>query len=198
MLSKLLELSPAVAFLGTYLYTYDMITTTIAIMATTVVAFSLQLIIFKHATRMQIMVAVAIIIFGLPTVLLNDPQIIKWKATVINILIAFIIALFQFVLKKNPFAFIFGKEIPLPADIWLKLSLIWMIYFIFNAFVNMVVAFYLPAIFNITEQQAELFWVNYKSYGNGILNMIFALSTGFYLYKKNPQAFAALKEMRKG
>lgn len=197
MLSKIFEISPAVAFLATYLVTRDLIITTIAIMITTVIAFSLQLLIYKKATRIQTVVAVAVILFGLPTVLLNDPQIIKWKATVVSLLIALTIAVCQFVLKRNPFAFVFGKEIPLPSEIWLKLSLMWMVYFVINALINMVVAFHLPDIFNVSEQEAELLWVNFKSYGNGILNMAFALISGFYVYKKNPQAFAELSKIKK-
>lgn len=195
-LQKSLEIIPALAFLVSYIYTSDIITATAVIIATGSAAFILHFLIFRHVTRMQAIVFVAILLFGLPTVLLNDPHFIKWKATVINILISLIIIVCQFGFKVNPFAFIFGKEFRLPDHLWARMSAAWAVYFLFNAFVNYIVAFRLPDFLDITEQYAELLWVNYKSYGNGLINFLFALCCGLYLYRKHPEAFAQLMKSK--
>ena len=192
--AKLLELAPAVAFFVSYKLTSDLIMATAVIVASCLAAALLQYILTRVISRMQIFVTAAVILFGLPTVLLNDPEIIKWKVTCVNGILALAIGICQYGFKKNPFAYLFGREVPLPDFIWHKLGLWWMIFFVFAGMLNVVIAFYLPTLFGIDIKSAEALWVDYKTFGNAILNFIFAIGSIGYLMKKHPEAMASLKK----
>ena len=197
MLPKILDIAPALAFFITYKMTSDLITATAVIIGCCLIAFALQYIFWKKVSRMQVFVCAAVLLFGLPTVLLNDPQIIKWKVTVVNLIMATAILVCQHILKRNPFFYLFGQEIALPENLWLKLGTWWMIFFVFAAMLNVIIAFFLPTLFGIDAMTAESLWVDYKTFGNAILNFVFALVCIFYLMKTNPEILAEVKELKK-
>ena len=184
---KLLQFLPVILWFVTYKMTSNLILATAVIVVACLVTTAIEYFMTKQISRMQIFLVAAILIFGLPTVLLNDPAIIKWKVTVVNFLFAATIFVFQFILKKNPFAFLFEKELPLPEEAYNTLSLWWMVFFVLAGLLNIVIAFYLPALIGVTETEAEAIWVDYKTFGNAILNGVFALICGFVLLKKYPE-----------
>ena len=197
MLPKILDITPALAFFITYKMTSDLITATAVIVGCCLIAFALQYIFWKKVSRMQVFVCAAVLLFGLPTVLLNDPQIIKWKVTVVNLIMATAILVCQHILKRNPFSYLFGQEIPLPENLWLKLGTWWMIFFVFAAMLNVIIAFFLPTLFGIDAITAESLWVDYKTFGNAILNFVFAVICILYLMKTNPEILAEVKDLKK-
>lgn len=187
MLVKIIEFLPVIIFFVSYKMTSNLILATTLIVGSCVVATIAEAIITKKLSRMQVFLVFAVLIFGVPTILLKDPSIIKWKVTVVNMIIASAIFFFQFILKKNPFALLLGKELPLPDKAFATLSVYWMVFFFFSGMLNIVIAFYLPDLFGITKEYAEELWVDYKTFGNSIINVIFALFTGFVLIKKYPE-----------
>lgn len=187
MLVKIIEFLPVIIFFVSYKMTSNLILATTLIVGSCVVATIAEAIITKKLSRMQVFLVFALLIFGVPTILLKDPSIIKWKVTVVNMILATAIFFFQFILKKNPFALLLGKELPLPDKAFATLSVYWMVFFFFSGMLNIVIAFYLPDLFGITKEYAEELWVDYKTFGNSIINVIFALFTGFVLIKKYPE-----------
>ena len=187
MLVKIIEFLPVIIFFVSYKMTSNLILATTLIVGSCVVATIAEAIITKKISRMQVFLVFAVLIFGVPTILLKDPSIIKWKVTVVNMILATAIFFFQFILKKNPFALLLGKELPLPDKAFATLSVYWMVFFFFSGMLNIVIAFYLPDLFGITKEYAEELWVDYKTFGNSIINVIFALFTGFVLIKKYPE-----------
>lgn len=187
MLVKIIEFLPVIIFFVSYKMTSNLILATTLIVGSCVVATIAEAIITKKLSRMQVFLVFAVLIFGVPTILLKDPSIIKWKVTVVNMILASAIFFFQFILKKNPFALLLGKELPLPDKAFATLSVYWMVFFFFSGMLNIVIAFYLPDLFGITKEYAEELWVDYKTFGNSIINAIFALFTGFVLIKKYPE-----------
>ena len=187
MLVKIIEFLPVIIFFVSYKMTSNLILATTLIVGSCVVATIAEAIITKKLSRMQVFLDFAVLIFGVPTILLKDPSIIKWKVTVVNMILATAIFFFQFILKKNPFALLLGKELPLPDKAFATLSVYWMVFFFFSGMLNIVIAFYLPDLFGITKEYAEELWVDYKTFGNSIINVIFALFTGFVLIKKYPE-----------
>lgn len=187
MLVKIIEFLPVIIFFVSYKMTSNLILATTLIVGSCVVATIAEAIITKKLSRMQVFLVFAVLIFGVPTILLKDPSIIKWKVTVVNMILATAIFFFQFILKKNPFALLLGKELPLPDKAFATLSVYWMVFFFFSGMLNIVIAFYLPDLFGITKEYAEELWVDYKIFGNSIINVIFALFTGFVLIKKYPE-----------
>ncbi len=187
MLVKIIEFLPVIIFFVSYKMTSNLILATTLIVGSCVVATIAEAIITKKLSRMQVFLVFAVLIFGVPTILLKDPSIIKWKVTVVNMILATAIFFFQFILKKNPFELLLGKELPLPDKAFATLSVYWMVFFFFSGMLNIVIAFYLPDLFGITKEYAEELWVDYKTFGNSIINVIFALFTGFVLIKKYPE-----------
>ncbi len=187
MLVKIIEFLPVIIFFVSYKMTSNLILATTLIVGSCVVATIAEAIITKKISRMQVFLVFAVLIFGVPTILLKDPSIIKWKVTVVNMILATAIFFFQFILKKNPFSLLLGKELPLPDKAFATLSVYWMVFFFFSGLLNIVIAFYLPDLFGITKEYAEELWVDYKTFGNSIINVIFALFTGFVLIKKYPE-----------
>ena len=187
MLVKIIEFLPVIIFFVSYKMTSNLILATTLIVGSCVVATIAEAIITKKLSRMQVFLVFAVLIFGVPTILLKDPSIIKWKVTVVNMILATAIFFFQFILKKNPFALLLGKELPLPDKAFATLSVYWMVFFFFSGMLNIVIAFYLPDLFGITKEYAEELWVDYKTFGNSIINVIFALFTGFVLITKYPE-----------
>lgn len=187
MLVKIIEFLPVIIFFVSYKMTSNLILATTLIVGSCVVATIAEAIITKKLSRMQVFLIFAVLIFGVPTILLKDPSIIKWKVTVVNMILAAAIFFFRFILKKNPFALLLGKELPLPDKAFATLSVYWMVFFFFSGMLNIVIAFYLPDLFGITKEYAEELWVDYKTFGNSIINVIFALFTGFVLIKKYPE-----------
>lgn len=187
MLPKILDFAPALAFFITYRMSSDLVLATGVIIACCLSSFLLQYILWRKASRMQVFLTCAVLLFGLPTILLNDPQIIKLKVSAVNAILAIAILTSQYVLRRNPLSYLFGKDFPLPEHIWMKIGLIFSCYFIFIACLNIVIAFYLPTLFGIDEKQAESLWVDYKTFGNIILNCTFSLITILILYKRYPE-----------
>lgn len=187
MLVKIIEFLPVIIFFVSYKMTSNLILATTLIVGSCVVATIAEAIITKKLSRIQVFLVFAVLIFGVPTILLKDPSIIKWKVTVVNMILASVIFFFQFILKKNPFALLLGKELPLPDKAFATLSVYWMVFFFFSGMLNIVIAFYLPDLFGITKEYAEELWVDYKTFGNSIINVFFALFTGFVLIKKYPE-----------
>lgn len=114
MLLKIIEFLPVIIFFVSYKMTSNLILATTLIVGSCVVATIAEAIITKKISRMQVFLVFAVLIFGVPTILLKDPSIIKWKVTVVNMILATAIFFFQFILKKNPFSLLLGKELPLP------------------------------------------------------------------------------------
>lgn len=194
MLAKILDFTPALAFFITYRLSSDLILATGVIIACCLVSFAVQYVLYHKASRMQVFLTAAVLLFGVPTILLNDPIIIKWKVTVVNLILAATIFICQHVVHRNPFAYLFGKEIPLPEHIWLKLGTSFMCYFIFAAGLNVIIAFYLPALFGIDAKSAESLWVDYKTFGNAILNFVFSIAMILILMRRYPEMLSAFKE----
>ena len=133
MLVKIIEFLPVIIFFVSYKMTSNLILATTLIVGSCVVATIAEAIITKKLSRMQVFLVFAVLIFGVPTILLKDPSIIKWKVTVVNMILATAIFFFQFILKKNPFALLLGKELPLPDKAFATLSIYWMVFFFFSS-----------------------------------------------------------------
>ncbi|MEF2913436.1 MAG: septation protein IspZ [Succinivibrio sp.] len=188
MLIKILQFLPVIIFFVSYKTTADLILATSLIIGSVLVCSALEYLVTKTVSRLQIFLIAAVLIFGIPTVLLKDPNFIKMKITIVNLILALAIFIFQVILKKNPFAYLLKKDLPIPDSAYALLSKMWMIFFVFAAGLNIIIAFYLPELFGVSQLSAENLWVDYKTFGNAILNVVFTLFCGLIIYKKYPEA----------
>lgn len=191
---KIISFVPILVFFAVYKGTGDLVLGTAVLVFGVLITTALEFMLKRSISRMQIFMAAAVLIFGIPTVLLRDPSFIKWKVTAVNLILALLIFITQYVLKKNPLGYLFGQELKLPQECWKFLASCFMFFFIFAAMLNVIIAFYLPTLFGISEQEAESWWVDYKTFGNGILNILFAIICVLWMVLKNPQLLSELKK----
>lgn len=191
-MSALLEYLPLILFFGVYKFV-DIYWATGVLIITSIIQLAYQY--FAHgtiATRHWIFFAIALILGGL-TILFQDEQFIKWKATVIYATLAASLLVSRYVFNKNLVekALIgvlesanekanLGQEpnnIALPPHICEQLNLMWFAILTFIAVLNIYIAY----TFSLD------FWVNFKVFGLMGITFVAILVTLVRVYKYLPQ-----------
>jgi intracellular septation protein len=173
---------------------------------------------FKHRRfeNMHLVSLGLITVLGGLTLLLADKQFIMWKPTLINWLFAAVFLGSHFIGDKPLVQRMLGGQIELPTEIWPRLSLAWVGFFLLSGAANLYFAFdYLnveaalraavPTLSEaqITEldctglaasalslcqsaQNAESLWVNFKLFGLLGLTVVFIVLQALYLARYMP------------
>ncbi len=126
---------------------------------------------YKKVEKMQWVTLGLLIFFGGLTLLLRDPDFIKWKPTVVNWLFAAAFLGSAFIGKKSLLQRMMDQAVTLPELIWSRLNVIWISFFIGIGFLNLYVAFNYP----------EDIWVNFKLFGMLGITFVFVIAQGFYI-----------------
>jgi len=125
----------------------------------------------KKVERMQWVTLGLLIFFGGLTLLLRDPDFIKWKPTVVNWLFAIAFLGSEFIGKKSLLQRMMDQAVTLPDEIWTRLNYIWISFFIGIGLLNLYVAF------TFSEET----WVNFKLFGMLGVTFVFIIAQGFYI-----------------
>jgi len=72
-----------------------------------------------------------------------------------------------------------GAQISLPDNIWLRLNLSWVVFFIVSGFANLYVAFYYAT--ELDEKTRMELWVDFKLFGLMGMTLVFVVAQAFYL-----------------
>lgn len=183
----LLNILPALCFFIVYYSSpqeNSIVYATFAVLASSLIAFALNYALFKSISRMQVIILVLLLLFAAPTIYFNDPSFIKWKVSIVNILMALGLGVCQFGFKTNIAKALTGIANPIPEELWEKLTLATIVFLLICALLNYFLAFGLTEYFNVDAKKADDIWVNYKTYGNGILNFIFVMVAFNKTYEK--------------
>ena len=116
---------------------------------------------------------VLVVVFGGLTLIFQDETFIKWKPTILYWAFAVSMAFSALFLKKNAIQTMLGEQLTLPENIWRRLNLSWIAFFIVMGILNLLIAFNFP-----TDT-----WVNFKLFGGMGLMLIFVLGQGMLLSK---------------
>ncbi len=148
----------------------------IATIAAIVVSF-IQLVIVKIRTKkfqhLQVISFLSLLILGGFALICNKEIFIKWKPTAIYWLLA-IIFLGSHLFSKQPLLEkLSNKTLQLPKNVWTKLNIMWIIFFIFMGILNLYVVYY----FDTNT------WVNFKLFGTLGLTTIFIVFQAVFLSK---------------
>jgi intracellular septation protein len=163
-LKPAVEYGPIAVFFITY-YAADLMTATVAIMATTAVALVLSFVIERRIPVMPLITAIIIGVFGGLTLYLQDETFIKMKPTIIETL--FGVAL----LGGMACGKLFLKS--LMGSVWKMTDKGWRVLTVrFSLF------FFCVAILNeaVWRTQSTDFWVNFKVFGLTGLTMAFVMT----------------------
>ncbi len=125
----------------------------------------------KRVEGMQWTSLAIIVLFGGMTLLLKDETFIKWKPTVLYGLFALVLAGAQLLFRRNLIRSAMGQQIALPEPVWSRLTVLWTLFFVAMAVLNLFVAYRFP-----TDT-----WVNFKLFGTTGLTLAFVLAQAVYV-----------------
>jgi intracellular septation protein len=163
-LKPTVDYGPLAVFFAAYL-ARDLLTATAALMAATVVALALSLLIARRIPWMPLATAIIVGVFGGLTLWFNDETFIKMKPTIIEALFSLILfgglALGRPLLKP-----LMGAAWPMDDTGWRRLTLRFAFFFAVIAVLNEIV----------WRTQSTDFWVAFKVFGIMGLTLIYAIA----------------------
>lgn len=150
---------------------FDIYVATASIIAATFVQVGVYWLMHRRFQTSHLVTLVLVAIFGGATLLLHDPNFIKWKPTVLNWLFAAAFLGSQYIGGKSLVERMMDHAVILPASVWRRLNLSWVAFFIVMGGANLYVAF------NFSENT----WVNFKLFGILGLTLLFVLLQGVFI-----------------
>ncbi|MRI34597.1 septation protein IspZ [Endozoicomonas sp. OPT23] len=118
----------------------------------------------KSLEKSQLITLAAVMLFGSMTLTFHDEAFLKWKAPIVNWIFAAAFLGSQFIGEKPLVQRMMDHAISLPNEIWLKMNLSWVVFFILLGAANLFVAFTFHEI-----------WVDFKVFGSLILTFLFVI-----------------------
>jgi intracellular septation protein len=174
-MKSFLDFFPILLFFGAYKMG-DIYSATGVLMAATVIQMFL---VYRLDGKLQTMhkVTLGLVLgFGALTLGLHDERFIKWKPTVLYTGMAVALAVSERFFNKNFLHSMLGQQLQLPAAVWRRLNLIWVLYSLFMASINAYVAAYFS-----TEA-----WVDFKIWGYAF-PVVFIVGQGLYIARHLPK-----------
>ena len=148
---------------------------TLVLMVTSVVVYGTLFLKNRTLEKAHIVTLIAVVLFGGMTLLFHDEAFLKWKAPIVNWIFAVAFLGSQFIGEKTLLERMMGHALTLPKDIWLKMNISWVVFFLLLGAANLFVAF---TFHNI--------WVDFKVFGSLILTFLFVIGQ-FMLISKHIQ-----------
>ncbi|MFT7413687.1 MAG: intracellular septation protein [Methylophagaceae bacterium] len=127
----------------------------------------------RKVEKSHLITLVLVLVLGGATLWLQNPDFIKWKPTAVNWLFALAFIGSNVFTDKSLLGRMMAEHIQLPAAIWFKLNIAWVLFFISSGVANLYVAF------NFDEPT----WVNFKLFGLLGLTLVFIIGQSVYLAK---------------
>ena len=174
----LIDFFPIALFVAAYKL-HDIYVATGVLMAATIVQTGIIYAVDRKLQTLHKVTLVLVLVFGALTLFLHDERFIKWKPTVLYASMAVVLAAALWVWKKNFLQVLLGSQLKLPDAVWSRLTVAWVLYFLFMAGINAWVAAYFS-----TED-----WVNFKLWGY-VFPVVFIVGQGLYIarYLKDDNA----------
>ncbi len=160
----------AVDILGHSFMLGGIFSATKVLIASSVVVYGILYIKQRKLEKSQWLTLIACIVFGSLTLTFHSEAILKWKAPAVNWLFALAFAGSHFIGDKPLVQRAMGHALTLPAAVWTRLNISWVIFFLFSGAANLYVAF-----------TYEQFWVDFKVFGSLAMTLIFMVLQGLYL-----------------
>ena len=165
----LIDFFPIALFVAAYKL-HDIYTATAVLMVATLVQTGIIYAVDRKLQTMQKVTLVLVVVFGALTLALHDERFIKWKPTVLYASMAIVLAVALWGWGKNFLQMLLGSQLSLPDAVWARLTVIWVVYFLFMAAING----YVAALYSTED------WVNFKLWGYAF-PLIFIVGQGFYI-----------------
>lgn len=147
-----------------------MLATLVVIVATLAQVLWLKLRGRKVDRMLWVSLALVVVLGGL-TIWFRNETFIKWKPTLLYWAMGLALALAPFVAGRNLLQTLLGAQMTLPAPIWRRLNIAWVVFFVVMGLLNLWVAYAFS-----TDT-----WVSYKLFGGTGLMLVFIVGQALYL-----------------
>jgi intracellular septation protein len=171
----LFDFFPIIAFFVAYKLTDIYVATGVLIVAV-ILQTAWQWLKHRKVSTMALISGGLVLVFGGLTLWIHDEAFIKWKVTVVNWLFAAGFLLSHFIGEQPVIQRMLGASFTLGRAHWLKLSWMWIAFFVVVGAVNL----YIARTFDTDV------WAAFKLYGVLGLTLVFALLQGLWLASKAP------------
>lgn len=161
---------PILAFFGAYFYK-DIYFATVVLMIVMPIVLAAQWLITRKINRIYLASTGLVLVLGALTLTFRNPNFLYWKPTVLNWAIAAVFLGSQFIGDKPIVERMMGAAAELEKPQWIRLNLMWVVFFVFVGAVNIYVAF------NFSEP----FWVKFKLFGMFGLTIVFVVVQTIWL-----------------
>ncbi|MEA3404777.1 MAG: septation protein A [Pseudomonadota bacterium] len=185
----LFDLFPVVLFFIAYKM-YDIYTATAVIIVATIAQVSYVYIKNKKVEKIHIITLALILVLGGLTLILQDEAFIKWKPTLVNWGFGLVFLGSHFIGSKPIIRRMMDSAISLPDVIWIRLSMMWVAFFIISGVTNLYVAY------NYDTDT----WVDFKLFGLMGMTIVFIIIQGFYInrYMEESDSEAEAEKLAEG
>ena len=176
-LIPMLRISPGEADDAIFLATF------VAILVT-LIQVTISAVLTRKVEKMPMITLALLVVFGGATLLFKDPLFIQWKPTAINWLFALVFAGSHFIGNKPLVQRMMGQALDIQDEqIWVKLNLAWIGFFIVSGIANLLVA---PEIDPLNFQFSQDTWVDFKLFGLLGLTIVFVFGQAIFLARYMP------------
>jgi intracellular septation protein len=160
----------SVEFAGQSFQLGGIFSATAVLIGTSVLVYGSLFAIQRRLEKGQWLTLAACLVFGGITLVLHDETFLKLKAPVLNGLFALGFAGSHWIGDKLLIERMMGHAISLPQEVWRRLNLAWIGFFLFAGSANLFVAFTFQSI-----------WVDFKVFGSLAMTLLFLVAQGIYL-----------------
>ncbi len=164
-----IDFFPLLLFFGAY-KAYDIYVGTAVLMAATVLQMAIIYGMDRKLLTMHKITLGLILVFGTLTLVLQDERFIKWKPTVLYAAMAIGLAVAVWGMRKDLLKSMLGSQLTLPAPVWHRLNVAWVLYCVFMSITNAYV------VLNYSTE----FWVSFKLWGY-VFPLVFIVGQGLYI-----------------
>ncbi|MBF0423638.1 MAG: septation protein A [Magnetococcales bacterium] len=170
-MSQLFELIPVLIFFLVYQWT-DMVLATLALMTAMAVQTLWSWLTTRKLERFRLLALALVMVFGSATVLTRNALFIQWKPTIFQWIMGMVFLGSHFVAGgKVLIRRLLESKVSLPDDVWIRLNLGWVVFFLVSGGLNLYVAWGF----------SEEIWVKFKLFGLMGMTFIFVLLQGIYM-----------------
>ena len=166
----LVDFFPVLLFFVAY-KVYDIYVATAVAIAAAFIQVGVHWFKHKKFEKSHLITLVILVVFGGATILLQDEMFIKWKPSIVNWIFAVAFLGSQFIGNKTIVERMMSNSVTLPAAIWLKLNMSWVIFFVALGVINLFV------VYNFDTDT----WVNFKLFGMMGLTVMFVIAQAIYM-----------------
>jgi len=147
---------------------------TAVLIVSSIIVYGLIFVKQRKLENSQWITFIGCLVFGSLTLFFHNETFLKFKAPIVSWIFASIFIASHFIGNKVLIQRMLEKalnDVNLPKNVWLRLNIYWIIFFIVSGGANLFVAF-----------TFENIWVDFKVFGSLAMTLIFLVLQSIYLY----------------